>query len=330
MKKLIRLSLFLFGGLLGSLGLITAFGDNEKPASFPRIGICQIVEHPALDATYQGIIDELKALGYVNKQNIAIDFQSAQGSPLIASQIAQRFAGQEAEIMVGIGTTAAQALVKPAQSIESKVVFSSVTDPLQAGLVENLKAPAKNVTGVSNFVPIDPQFELFKQIQPKLKRLGVVYNPGEANSVSLLIKIEEAAGRTGLEIVPVTAVESSEVNTAVKSLVGKVDAIFVSNDNTALSAFDSIILVAREAKIPVYVSDTDMVKKGAVAALGPNQYQLGRQTGKMIVKILQGTYVNDLPVEFPADMEFYFNATSADKLGLYVDLALLENAKKVF
>src|SRR3990167_10566919 len=150
-----------------------------------KISIIQIIEHPALNATREGLIDELHKLGYQEGDNLVLEYQSAQGNPSLAAQISQKFVSNQANVIVAIGTKAAQAAMNATKEAKIPVVFSSVTDPLGAKLVSNLKAPDGHVTGVSNFIPIEPQFKLFKKLVPNLRTIGVIYNPGEANSVAL-------------------------------------------------------------------------------------------------------------------------------------------------
>lgn len=299
-------------------------GILESHADTLRVGIIQIIEHPALDATRNGIMDALAEQGYIKDENLIVYFQSAQGSPVIASQIAQQFAGMKLNAVVAIGTTAAQMVASKLEEGKVPIVFSSVTDPKGAGLVQNYKTPERNVTGVSNFVPVLPQLQFFQKLVPGLNKLGIIYNPGEANSVALNERIEAAARKIGMTIVLAPAIASVEVASAAQSLVGKVNALLVTNDNTALSAFDSIIRVADQAKMPVFVSDVDQVSRGAVGALGPNQYEIGKQTGNMVVKILKGEKVSQLPVEFPLLVESYINVRAMKRLGLQKVLEALQ------
>ncbi len=268
-------------------------------SSPPKIYILQIVEHPALNATRDGFIDELARLGYSRGETLVLDVQSAQGNTSLAAQIAQKFVSNNPDIIMALGTTAAQTAMTAVKGTDIKVVFSSVTDPLSAKLVEDLKAPSGQVTGVSNFIPVKPQFELFKKLVPKLKTIGVVYNPGEANSVALNKEMEKTAKEMGLNMIFATAPKTSDVLAASQSLCGKADALFVSNDSTVLSAFKSVVKAAKDCKIPAFVSDVDIVDQGARAALGPDQTELGRQTARMAVKILKDPKGPLPQVEFP-------------------------------
>jgi putative ABC transport system substrate-binding protein len=296
-KTLFRFSLLILTGVSTFLWMNISFSAPQKEI---RVSIIQIVEHPELDATRQGILDVLKK---ESKQPIRIDFQSAQGNSTLATQIAQQFVGTSPNVMVGIGTTATQALMSANQRYSIPIVFSSVSDPVGAKIVENLQHPEGVVTGVSNFIDPALQFNLFKKILPKLSKLGVIYNPGEANSVALVEKMKQVAPQKGLELVLATANTTADVTLATHALVGKAQAIFINNDNTALSAFDSIVKISTKNKIPVFCSGIDMIKHGALATIGANQYGVGQQTGKMILEILDGKSPHDIPVAFPEKTE---------------------------
>ena len=264
-----------------------------------KILISKTVDHPAIDATTKGIIDGLAKAGYSNEKGSEIRVESAQGNASLASQIASKFVSQKPDIVVGVATVSAQSFIKYATEGRVKMIFSTVTDPLGASLVKSLEVPGNNISGVSNFVPLEPQLELFKKLQPGLKRLGILYNPAELNSVSIVKKLEILCPKLGLVLVKQTIAKTSDAAQNAAKLASDVDAIFISNDNTALSALSSIIASAKRAGIPVYVSDTDAVKLGAKAALGPDQYEVGLQTARMIVRVLKGEDINKMKVEFP-------------------------------
>jgi putative ABC transport system substrate-binding protein len=287
-----------------------------------KVYINQFVEHPALNKTTEGIIDGLKKQGYQKGVNIDLRVESAQANSALASQIASKFVHQNADIVVGVATISAQSFSKYAKENKTKLIFSSVTDPLKAGLVQTLSHPKNNTSGVSNFVALEPQLQLFKSIQPNLKRLGFLYNPSEVNSLSLIAQLKTLCAPLGITLVLQSAQKTSEVPQAAAKLAAQVDAIFISNDSTALSALSSIIKAGNQAKIPVYVSDTDAVALGALAALGPNQYKVGLQTASMIARVLKGENINQIPVEFPKDMELYLNEKTAKKLGIVFPASL--------
>ena len=280
------------------------------------IGIIQVVEHPALDQTRAGIMDVLKEHGYVDAPNARIYYESAQGNPALATQIVQKFIGLKADVIVAIGTTVAQAAKQATQGNNIPVIFASVTDPIQAKLVDSFEKPGKNVTGVSNYIAISKQFTFFKRLLPQLKQIGAIYNPGEANSASMINKMNEVSDVFDITIHTTAATKTSDVMAAAQNLLQKAQAIFINNDNTALSAIDVIVKVATEHNIPVFTSDVDCLEKGALAALGPDQYELGKQAGKMTHRILLDELPSSIPVEMPKKVYAKVNSSVATKLGI--------------
>ena len=303
--------------LLCTLLLTWTAAQAELPPH-KKILINQIAEHPALNRTVQGIVDTLAAQGYTD-----IRIESAQAQPTLAAQIATKFVHQHPDVVVGIGTLAAQSFLKYTQNGSTTLIFSSVTDPVGAGL------NSPNISGVSNFVDLKPQLQLFKTLQPHLKRLGILYNPAELNSISLNSQLEALVPQFDIQLHKQAIMKTADVAQNATKLATQVDAIFISNDSTALSSLPSIIKAANQQNIPVYVSDTDTVSQGALAALGPNQYTVGQQTGAMIVRFLQGTPLASLSVEFPTKTELYLNADTAKRLGITLTAELLKTATQV-
>lgn len=208
-------------------------------AAEPRVvAITQIVEHPALDAVYQGVKDELADRGYIEGENLKIMHESAQGNAAIASQIARKFIGENTDVIVAIATPSAQTVAAAARN--TPVVFAAVTDPVGAKLIKNAEAPGANITGVSDMLPIDKHLDMLLRIVPNAKRIGTVYNPGEANAVSLIELLDERLQARGLTLVKGAATKTSEVLGAARSLVGKVDAIYLTTDNTVISAAEVV------------------------------------------------------------------------------------------
>jgi putative ABC transport system substrate-binding protein len=298
LTKIFTFSLFAFA-------ISFSFASQSSQNSPLKISILQVIEHPALDATRKGFLEELKTLGYEEGKNLTLEYQSAQGNANLAAQIAQKFTADQPNVIVAIGTKAAQAAMNATKDTKIPIVFSSVTDPRGANLVNNLEAPKGHVTGVSNFLGVEPQFQLFKKVMPNLKTLGVIYDSGEANSISLNKAMEELAPKYGLKLVFAVATKTSEVFTASQSLCGKADALFVNNDNTALGAFGSVVKAAQGCGIPAFVSDVDMGPQGALAAVGPDQTELGRQTARMVDTILKNPDAPLPAVEFPKKTEEY-------------------------
>ena len=318
MKK----NIILIMAILASIGLWWQSNSSSKP-SLPIVGVIQAIEHPALDQTRKGILDELQAQGFADAQKIDWRYESAQGNPSLATQIAQKFIGQHAAVIVTIGTTVSQAALQAIQQAGGSIplVFASVTNPIAAKLVASDKKPEKGVSGVSNYVSATKQFTYFKKLLPNLKRLGVIYNPGEANSVVLNDEMVRAGKDMGIEIVFATANKTSDVSTATQSLLDKVDAVFINNDNTALASFDSVVASAKLQNIPVFVSDLDCLKSGALAALGADQYALGRQVGKMVADILKQPNV-----EFTKTMEYSDKVRGETNQEVARELKIVEKA----
>ena len=317
--------------LIQSLATLVSFSVFSTPSfsKLPLVCLTQIVAHPALDKTREGIVDELKAQGFQDSQTLILSMEIAQGQPALASQIAQKCVGQGARVLVAIGTTMAQACASAAIRDKTPVVFSSVTDPVGAKLVKNLEKPGANVTGASNATSSQDQLEMFLTLVPNLKKLGVIMNPGEANSRHLYERMEKIAESKGIVLVQGIATKTSEVAQAARSLVGEVDALFVDNDNTALAAFSSIVNVSQQYKIPLFVSDADIVGEGALAALGPDQYTLGRQTGEIIARLLKDEAPGQIPVAFPKDVYLVINKKVAKKIGIELPQKVIKEARIV-
>lgn len=313
--------------LAAALGLMTVFSASY--AEMKKVYVNQIVEHPALDQTAKGIKDGLEKRGYKQGENLDFRVESAQGNIALASQISTKFVNQGADVTVGIGTPSAQSLVKAANEGKTKMVFSSITDPLSATLVTKLSGSNSNVTGMSNKVDVVPQFELFKELLPNLKTIGFIYNPADANSIQQLDDVNVASKKLGLTIVPQAVNKTSDVPQAATRLAGKTDALFVYGDNTTLAALESVIMAANKEKKPVFVADTDAVELGALAALGPNQYDLGLDTAVMIADILDGKDINSIDVGFPNGLELFINQDAADKLGYTFSDEVKAKAAKV-
>ncbi|PLX67861.1 MAG: ABC transporter permease [Denitrovibrio sp.] len=308
------------------LSVSTAFaGDMVK------IGISQIVEHPALDAARDGIIKSLESCGYVAGQNVEFDTQSAQGNMVTANQIANKFAGDKKDLVVGIATPTALSLINTFRKLapQTPVIFSAVTDPVGAKMVSNLEKPGGSVTGVSDLAPIDAQFGLIFDLGFTPKAVGIIYNSGEQNSRSQLELAKVAAKKRGVELVERAIANSSGVYAAAQSMVGKVQAIYVTTDNTVVSALESVVKIAYEHNIPLIMSDTDSVKRGALAAKGFDYYKHGEQTGRMVCRILKGEKPGDISVEFQADLKLLLNEKAAKEIGYSFSADMLKLADEV-
>jgi putative ABC transport system substrate-binding protein len=322
--------------LVVALGFAAGCGGSSSSSSSPssgsdatskayKIGITQIVTHPALDAAVSGFKEALAEKGFTN---VTYDDQNAQGDMPTASTIAQKFAGEGLDLILGVATPTTQAVVKA--DTTTPIVFTAVTDPVGAGIVSDAAAPSANVTGVSDMLPVQPHLDLIKAIVPDVKTIGVVYNAGESNSVFLIKAEKEAAAKMGIKVIDATASNSSEVQAATAALVGRVDAISVLTDNTAVSALESIIKIGEQNKIPVIAGDTDSVKRGAVAAYAFDYKDLGKQAGYQAAEILSGTAIKDIPVEYAKNLQLSINEKAAAAMGVTIPADLAAKAENKF
>ncbi|EOD4737919.1 ABC transporter substrate-binding protein [Vibrio vulnificus] len=310
--------------VLAGAALISSHSVMAKTA---KVAVSQIVEHPALDATRQGLLDGLKAKGYVEGKNLEFDYKTAQGNPAIAVQIARQFVGESPDVLVGIATPTAQALVSATRSIP--VVFTAVTDPVGAKLVKSMEQPGKNVTGLSDLSPVSQHVDLIKELLPNAKAIGVVYNPGEANAVTLVELLKKSAAEKGLKVVESTALKSADVQSAAQAIAAKSDVIYAPTDNTVASAIEGMIVAANQAKKPVFGGATSYVEKGAIAGLGFDYYQVGVQTADYVVAILEGQEPGKLDVKVATGSDLVVNQGTAEKLGITIPASVLSRATDV-
>ena len=291
------------------------------------VAITAIVEHPALDAARDGVKAALADAGYKEGENIKFLYESAQGNPGTAAQIARQFVGEEPTVIVPISTPSAQAVVAATRDIP--VVFTAVTDPVGAQLVTSLDKPGGNVTGLSDMSPVGDHIKLITEVTPSVKTIGFVYNTAEANSVSTLAAMKAEAEKAGLTIVESVATKSSEVQGATRALIGRVDAIYIPTDNTIVSALEAAVGVAEEAKVPLYSGDTDSVARGALASISFNYFDVGRQTGEIVARVLKGDAPGDIKVNVASGTDLVINKKAAEKMGVTFSDDLVKRAKKV-
>ena len=312
--------------LLIALAATVAFTLPAR-ADEVTVAVTAIVEHPALDAARDGVKDALAAAGYKEGENLKFIYESAQGNPATAAQIARQFAGEGPNVIVPISTPSAQAVVSSTRDIP--VVFTAVSDPVGAQLVEDMDKPGGNVTGLSDMSPVAEHVALIKEILPNAKSIGYLYNSGEANSVSLLAVLKAEAEKAGLTVVESAATKSAEVQGAARALVGRADAIYVPTDNTIISALEGAVAVAEEAKLPLFTADTDSVARGSLAALGFNYYDVGKQTGDVVVRILKGENPGDIAVKVAAGSDLVINKKAAEKMGVTLPASVVKRATRV-
>jgi putative ABC transport system substrate-binding protein len=306
------------------LVLFPCIGENKKDKYL--IGISKIVSHPALDAVERGIQDQLKEMGF----KCTYDLQNANGDPNAAATIANKFKAEGVDLAVGIATPTAQALVAVIDKIP--VVFSAVTDPVEAGLVPSLNKGNGNVTGVSDMTPVKAQIEFLLKLK-KIKKLGHVYTSSEKNAQVLAALAKKACDELGIEFISTTVTTSAEVKQATQLIVGKVDAIYVSTDNTVVSALSALVEVATDRGIPVMSADPSSAETiGVLAAWGFDYYKMGRATGVMIGEILNGKNPDTMATRFmtkPTDVDLLINLDVANKLSIKIPAEIKKTATKI-
>lgn len=324
-----KLCFFLILVLILSVSL--SFAQEKKTKKIFKIGVTQIVSHPALDADAKGFEKALADAGFREGVNVTYDRQNAQGDMANAQTIAQKFLDAKVNMIHSIATPTSQAVVKTIKNIP--VVFSSVTDPVDAGLVPKDSAPGKksgtNVTGVSDRWPVSLQFEMYTKFVPKAKKWGTIYNAGDANSMVHIKEMREAAKKLGIELIEAAISTSAETLQAAQSLAGKVQAINITSDNTAVSAFEAIVKVCNEKKLPLFAGDVDSVPRGAIAAYGLDYFLIGESAGKKAVRILKGEKPGNIPWGPAEKFSLVVSEKAAKSQGVTIPSELLKKANKV-
>lgn len=313
--------------LIGCLLFVSLNSLFVQANEIKHVAITAIVEHPSLDQIRDGVKDELTAQGYQLDKDIIVQYQSAQGSSANAAQIAKQFVANKPNVIVAIATPSAQAVAASTKTIP--LVFAGITDPIAAKLIKAWQPTATNITGVSDYQEVEPQIAFMKKIVPDLKAVGYVYSPGEINSTIILKQLTELLSKQGIKIVAVPAQRTADIPTAAKSLKGKVDLIYTTTDNNVVSAYESLVKVANENKIPLLASFPDAIERGATAAYGMSYYDVGRQSGKLVVRILQGENVGTITPEIGKDLRLVINLNAAKRQGATITPDLIKSAYKV-
>jgi putative ABC transport system substrate-binding protein len=316
-KKLQALSIALAGMLLlAGCGSKESAGGSEKGGTDKefKIGISQFAPHPSLDAATKGFRKALADKGI----KVKYDEQNAQADPNNPQVIAKNFVGDKVDLIFANATPSATAALNATKDIP--IIFTSVTDPVGSGLVKAFDKPGKNITGTTDNHPEATKKTInFITDEVKAKNIGVIYNSGEQNSEVQVKEVKKLVEEKGAKLVEVSVANTSEVKQAAESLVGRVDAIYIPTDNTVVTALDSVIAVANNKRIPLFVGELDSMKKGAVAASGFSYFDLGYQSGLMAVDILTGKKkASEIPVELPSSLKLVINKAAAKSQGLKV------------
>ncbi|WP_105151673.1 ABC transporter substrate-binding protein [Streptococcus suis] len=302
---------------VASMGLLTlaACSSSSEQASSDvvKVGVLQYMEHESLTAAREGFVAELEANGYKEGEKLVLDYQNAQGDQANLQTISEQLIDGN-DIVLAIATPSAQSLATV--STETPIVFTAVTDPLSADLVESIEKPGGLLTGTSDQAPIDKQVELLGQAVPDAKTVGILYTTSERNSEVQVEQAKELLEKAGYKVVVKGITSSNEVQDATTSLMKDVDALFIPTDNTVASTMTMIGELSVEHKVPVIGGSTDMVDEGGLLTYGTNYVALGRQTAKMAIKIIEGTNVSETAVEYPETVSLHVNEEMAQKLGI--------------
>ena len=312
--------LLVVGILLTSLISLHQLKADKKKDVF-RIGISQFITHQSLDATREGFVDELAKQGYVEGENIEIDLQNAQGEQRNLKTISQQLA-ESSDVVLAIATPSAQSLANTTQT--TPVIFSAVTDPVSAKLVESREHPGGNVTGTSDQSSdaISTQINLIKKVLPKAKTIGILYTQSEPNSVVQKDEAKRLLEEKGFTVVEKTILDSNNVKAAAESLMAEVDMVFVPTDNIISSTMETVKQVSIKHKVPIFGGSTEMIAVGGLYNYGTNYEELGRQTARMLIRVLKGEKPENIAVELPEKLELHTNQEMADALG--IDISKLE------
>ena len=290
-----------------------------------KIAVNQFVVHPNLDAVLSGFKTVVEPWAAGRDLRLAMDVKVANADFSIASQIAKQQAAEEPALILALATPSAQAALRASKNIP--VVFGAITDPVGAGLVKSLANPGGLATGTSDIGPYSKQFELIRRLLPTAATVGIIRNPGEANSVASMTLIDRALEQAGFRKVEVAVASPSDVRLAASSLVGKCDLLYTPADNTVLSALDAVVGIARAEKLPLFVGDEGSVKLGGVATIGIDYFELGKDTGRVAIRILEGAKPGEIPVVFGKADVVFVNSRAAEQQGLKLPVEVLAIAR---
>ncbi len=289
-------------------------GDGKQVT----VGLIQLMEHPSLDEIRGAITARLEEKAAENGLAVRVDYQNGQGDPSTINTICQQFVANKVDVIVAIATPAAQGAATAAENSGIPVVFSAVTDPVAAGLVDSIEAPGRNITGTSDAIPVEKIFALAGELTPDVKSYGLIYNTSEDNSLAVIAEVKAYLDGKKIPYTDGAITSSADVQTSARNLLEKCDAVFAPIDNTVASAMGVLADEAIQVKKPVYVAADSMVADGGLATVGVNYTNLGSQTADMVLKVLTGTPAGEIPVEVLRDNAVVINAETAAAIGVEI------------
>ena len=310
-------------------GLYSSNKGEEKNVEEKKVkvGVLQLLSHPALDQIYKGLEDGLAKEGYIVGKNLQLDLQNAQGDQSNLVSMGQKLVSDNNNLLVGITTPATLSLSNATK--DKPIIMAGITYPVEAGLIKSENNPGNNITGVSDRTPIKQQLEVMKQILPKMKKVGILYTASEDNSVKQAQEAEKLAKELGLEVKVSTVANTNDIQQVTETLAAETDAIFVPIDNTIASAMATVVKVTDAKKVPVFPSSDTMVADGGLLGIGVDQYKIGIETAKVIAKVLKGADTKTMPIVLANEGVIYLNEAKAKQLGIEIPQDIKDKAKVV-
>lgn len=322
-----KLGLMLAAVMSMSLFSACSSGGSSSSQNIKKIGVVQYIQHPALDSSNEGFVDGLKEKGYEEGKNIEIEQQNAQGKIDVSQQLAGQFVSGKKDLIFAIATPTAQAVANATSDIP--IVFTSVTDPVDAGLADSLESSGKNTTGTTDKVNIDEQLELFKKLVPDAKTMGVIYTTSEANSTNQVKELKEAAPKYGLDIKEIGVANINEINQNLSNAISSIDCLYVPTDNNVAASYSLVGDICVKNKIPAISAEPALVEDGGLVSKGIDYYELGKMAGLKAAEILDGKKPSEIAIEPMKELKITINTDVADKLGIKIPNDILEAAEKV-
>lgn len=301
--------------------------DTKVENKEVKVGVLQLLSHPALDQIYKGLEEGLAKEGYEVGKNVKIDLQNAQGDQSNLASMGQKLVSDNNDILVGITTPATLSLSNATK--DKPIVMAGITYPVEAGLIKSEDNPGNNITGVSDRTPIKQQLEIMKQVLPSMKKVGILYTASEDNSVKQAQEAEKLAKELGLEVKVSTVANTNDIQQVTEALAADTDAIFVPIDNTIASAMATVVKVTDTKKVPVFPSADTMVADGGLLGIGVDQYQIGVETAKVVAKVLKGGDTKTMPIVLANEGVIYLNEAKAAQLGIEIPKDIKDKAKVV-
>lgn len=309
-------------------GSTTESSENvESDGKTYTIGVNQLVQHDALDASRQGFIEGLKEKGFEEGKNLKIDYQNAQGDMAIAKTISDQFVTSKVDMIFAIATSSLQASYNATKDIP--IVFTAVTDPIDAGVANSWESSGTNVTGTSDMVSMEEQLDLLTELVPDIKTLGVIYNSSEANSLAQVQELKKEAEKRNIDIKEISVTTVNEINQNLSAALGSIDALYAPTDNTVASAYDLVGNLCINKNIPILCGEEAGVSKGGLCSIGIDYFKLGKEAGYKAAEILNGKAPSDIEISTLSDMSITINTDVVEKLNITVPDDINSKATKV-